>query len=217
MKELSNKYLNSLFDRHKSLESIRQDIVNAIEIMVESVKNKGTIFVCGNGGSAADAEHIVGELMKSFVKKRPISEKFAIDFNSLFPDKIEYFKNHLEGSIPAISLVSSVSLSTAFANDVCADMVFAQQVYGLAKENDVVWGISTSGNSVNVNNALRVAKALNCKTIALSGKNGGEMATIPNLLDVEMRIASDFTPDIQELHLPIYHCICAVLEEELFN
>ncbi len=213
MKEKSIEAINQLCQRFPVLENLRANILDSILVLKQAVENKGTIFVCGNGGSAADAEHIVGELMKSFMHKRHLKGKFCADLNALYPEKSKYLLENLEGCIPAISLVSSVSLQTAYANDVCADMVFAQQMYGLAKENDVLWAISTSGNSKNVNNALCVAKALGCKSIGLSGKSGGEMA---ELLDVEIRIDSDCTPHIQELHLPIYHCICEVLEIELF-
>ncbi len=213
MKEKSIEYLQELFRRFPELEDLHNPIVEAIELLLNCVKSKGTIFVCGNGGSAADAEHIVGELMKSFLKKRPVNIDFAQAFANKHPLHAGYINYNLEEGIRAISLVSGVSLPTAYANDVAADMIFAQQVYGLAKENDVLWVISTSGNSANINNALRVAQVLGCKCLGLSGKSGGEMA---HLLDVEIRVKSNFTPIIQEYHLPIYHCICAVLEEEIF-
>ncbi len=213
MKEKSIEYLQELFRRFPELEDLHNPIVEAIELLLNCVKNKGTIFVCGNGGSAADAEHIVGELMKSFLKKRPVNIDFAQAFANKYPIQAGYINYNLEEPIRAVSLVSGVSLPTAYANDVAADMIFAQQVYGLAKENDVLWAISTSGSSVNLNNALRVANVLGCKALGLSGKSGGEMA---HLLDVEIRINSNSTPVIQEYHLPIYHCICAVLEEEVF-
>lgn len=213
MKTKSLEYLENLLKRYPELLPLKENIVNAIALLEECVRSGGTIFVCGNGGSAADAEHIVGEFMKSFMKKRPISQEMRKKLEEQSKEKASYFSESLEEGIRAISLVSGVALPTAFANDVAPDMVFAQQFYGLARPNDILWGISTSGNSTNVNNALYIARALNCKTLGLTGKDGGEMAT---LLDVEIRAPHNSTPIIQEFHLPIYHCICAVLEENLF-
>ncbi len=213
MKEKSLHYINELFTRYPSIKILENELIQTIELLKDCILNNGQIFVCGNGGSAADAEHIVGELVKSFMKKRPIKEDFKQKLEEKFPEKANYFTSSLEEGIKAYSLVSGVALPTAFANDVAPDMVFAQQFYVLANEKDVLWAISTSGNSTNVNNALAIAKTMNCKTIGLSGKSGGEMA---ELLDVELRMPSDSTPFIQELHLPIYHTICTVLEEELF-
>ncbi len=213
MKEKSLSYIEELFARHPVLKEIESELLQTINVLKNCIQKNGQIFVCGNGGSAADAEHIVGELVKSFMKKRPIKEEFKQVLEEKFPQKAQYFTSSLEEGIKAYSLVSGVALPTAFANDVAPDMVFAQQFYVLANEHDVLWGISTSGNSANVNNALAIARAMNCKTIGLSGKSGGEMAA---LLDVELRMPSNSTPHIQELHLPIYHTICTVLEEELF-
>ncbi len=213
MKEKSLQHIEELYIRHPLLKSLEKELLQAIELLIECIKNNGRIFVCGNGGSAADAEHIVGELVKSFMKKRPIKEEFQKKLQEKFPHKAEYFLSSLEEGICAHSLVSGVALPTAFANDVAADMVFAQQFYALAKKEDILWALSTSGNSTNVNNALAIAKTMDCKTLAFSGKSGGEMASY---LDVELRIPSDSTPVIQEYHLPLYHTICCVLEEELF-
>ena len=213
MKEKSLTYIEELFQRYASLKDFREEIIKAVEILKNCIEKQGTIFVCGNGGSAADSEHIVGELVKSFLKKRPIEEDFKEKLFRMYEEKGLYYTNNLERGIRAISLVSGVALPTAFANDVAPEMVFAQQFYVLAKEQDVLWAISTSGNSTNVNYALAIAKAMNCNTIGLSGKTGGEMSA---LLDVEFRIKSDCTPYIQEMHLPLYHCICAILEEEIF-
>ncbi len=213
LKEQSEKYIKELLQNYPRLEGLENELRKAIVLLKKSIIAGGTIFVCGNGGSAADAEHIVGELVKSFLKKRPIRVENADKIKELFPNKAEYLIGSLEEGIKSFSLVSGVSLPTAYANDVAADMVFAQQVYVQAKKSDILWGISTSGNSKNVNNALMVAKALGCSTLGFSGKTGGEMA---ELLDVELRVPLQSTPAIQELHLPLYHCICAVIEEELF-
>lgn len=213
MKEKSLYFIEELYSRYPLLKANAPQISDAITLLKKCIEEKGTIFVCGNGGSAADAEHIVGELVKSFMKKRPIKSEFSQLLNENFPHKAEYFSKSLEEGIRAISLVSGVALPTAFANDVAPDMVFAQQFYTLADKKDVLCVLSTSGNSTNVNNALAIAKTMGCKTLGFSGKDGGEMAA---LLDVEIRVQSNITPHIQELHLPLYHCLCSVLEEELF-
>ncbi len=214
MNAKSLEYFDTLFSRFPELEALDTPMKDAIMLLKTCFRHGGTVYICGNGGSAADAEHIVGELVKSFMKKRMLkhSTKEALLRDSR--EVGEYLASHLEEGLSVVSLVSGVALPTAFANDVASDMVFAQQFYALAKQDDILWGISTSGNSKNVNNALHVARAMGCKTIGLTGKNGGEMA---HLLDIEMRAPSDSTPIVQEYHLPIYHTICAVIEEEIFH
>ncbi len=187
--------------------------MDAIKMLRDCVTTRGTIFVCGNGGSAADAEHIVGELMKGFVLDRHMPQTHRDAIRASYPLQVEALEC-LQCGIPAISLVAGVSVPTAVANDMRADLCFAQQVYVLAKPKDVLWGISTSGNSENVNHALRIARIKGCHTLGLSGKDGGAMA---ELLDVELRAPSCSTPEIQEMHLPLYHSMCACLEEVLFS
>lgn len=185
----------------------------AVRLLAECVAAGGKILLCGNGGSAADAEHIAGELMKSFLLPRPLPEAFLHRARSAYPQQAAELAR-LEGGIAAIPLVSGVALPTAFANDVDGRLAFAQQVYALARPGDVVWGISTSGNSANVNQALRTARLLSCRTLGLTGRDGGEMA---GLLDVELRAPSSRTPQVQELHLPMYHALCACLEAVVFG
>ena len=185
----------------------------AVSLLVGCVKNHGKILICGNGGSAADAEHIAGELMKSFLLPRSLPESFCSRAKKLYPQHADAL-TRLQGGIAAIPLVSGVALPTAFANDVDGQLCFAQQVYALARPGDVVWGISTSGNSANVNQALRVARLLSCRTLGLTGKDGGEMAS---LLDVELRAPASSTPQVQELHLPLYHALCACIEVSIFG
>ncbi len=209
----SKQYLENLFISYPLLKPLEENILQAIALLLECARNGNTIFVCGNGGSAADSEHIVGELMKSFMKKRPIPAEQATKLQENAGDNAEFIVNNLERAIRAVSLVSGVSLPTALANDTSAEIIFAQQLYGLARKNDILWAISTSGNAKNVVHALHVAKLLECKSIGLTGKSGGAMA---ELLDVEIRAPHNSTPVVQEMHLPIYHCICAILEEELF-
>lgn len=185
----------------------------AVRLLADCAAAGGKILLCGNGGSAADAEHIAGELMKSFLLPRPVPSTFCERARALFPQQAGELER-LQGGIAAIPLVSGAALPTAFANDVDGRLGFAQQVYALARPGDVVWGISTSGNSHNVNQALRVARLLSCRTLGLTGRDGGEMSS---LLDVELRAPASCTPHIQELHLPMYHALCACLEALIFG
>ncbi len=193
-----------LFERYPQLNICAKDIEKALELMVDTYKNGGKILVCGNGGSASDADHIVGELMKGFLKDRKVTDE-------RIPQEL---REKLQGALPAISLSAHTSLMTATINDNDADMIFAQQVYGYAKENDLLIAISTSGNSKNVVNAVKVAKALDVKAVALTGKAGGELKGIA---DVTICAPSTETYKIQEYHLPIYHYLCAKVEEEFFE
>ncbi|MCM0649658.1 SIS domain-containing protein [Clostridium swellfunianum] len=208
-------HLNRLIERYPVLEAISEDIFKAYEITAESYRNSGKLLACGNGGSAADSDHIVGELMKGFMKKRLISkEEHEIIKSTAGDEKGRYIADHLQGALPAIALTQHAALSTAFLNDVAPDMIFAQQVYGYGVKGDVLIGLSTSGNSGNVVNAVMVAKAKGLKTIGLTGQGGGKLA---ELCDVAIKVPAAITPDIQELHLPIYHTLCCMLEEEFFQ
>ena len=195
--------LNDLIKRYPALNEISCDIKNAADLMLECYKNKGKILICGNGGSAADCEHIVGELMKGFMSKRPLTD-----------DKIpEELRKNLQGSLPAISLPSQSAIISAFANDVEPDFVYAQLTYGYANENDLLIGISTSGNSKNIVNAVKVAKAMGVKTMALTGKNESDLS---RLCDITIKAPESETYKVQEYHLPIYHYLCAEVENKLF-
>lgn len=206
-------FWNELLSRYPQWQLARIFFAQTIELLADCALNKGKILICGNGGSAADAEHIAGELMKTFLLQRPLPEVFCSRARDIYPEEADIL-TRLQGGIAAIPLVSGVALPTAFANDVDAQLCFAQQVYVLARPGDVVWGISTSGNSANVNHALRVARLLSCRTLGLTGKDGGRMAS---LVDVELRAPATSTPNVQELHLPMYHAICACLESVIFN
>lgn len=192
-----------LFERYPQLNICKKDIEKALFLMVDTYKKGGKILVCGNGGSAADADHIVGELMKGFLKARKITDK-------KIPQEL---REKLQGALPAISLSAHASLMTATINDNDADMVFAQQVYGYAKTDDLLIAISTSGNSKNVVNAVKVAKSLGVKAVALTGETGG---TLKDLADTTICAPESETYKIQEYHLPIYHYLCASVEEEIF-
>ncbi|HOJ11093.1 MAG TPA: SIS domain-containing protein [Clostridiales bacterium] len=192
----------------------REDIISAFSTIVQCYEKGGKAMVCGNGGSAADSEHIVGELMKGFILKREIPFKDKERIKAAFPENAEYLAKNLQGALPAISLVSQTAISSAFINDVAADMVYAQQVYGYAREGDVLISISTSGNASNVANAVKIAKAFGVKTIGITGKSGGMLR---NLCGVTIRVPAEETFRIQEYHLPVYHAVCAAVEEEFFG
>lgn len=196
--------MNELLERYPQLNTCAKDIENALFLMIDTYKNGGKILVCGNGGSSADSDHIVGELMKGFKLPRKVTDE-------RIPQEL---REKLQGALPAIALCAHTSLITATVNDNDADMIFAQQVYGYAKDNDLLIAISTSGNSKNVVNAVKVAKSLGVKTIALTGKTGGELK---QLADVTICAPSTETYKIQEYHLPIYHYLCAKVENEFFE
>lgn len=209
-----NGILEKLVDKYPELSVCREDIQFAFESISDSYRQGGKLLLCGNGGSAADCEHIVGELMKGFMSRRTLPESVKAKFESLYSLEGNTIAEGLQGALPAISLVGATSLWTAYANDMDSEFIFAQQVYGLGRENDVLLGISTSGNAKNVIRALQVAKAKGMTTVALTGKSGGQMLS---LCDVAIRVPSDSTADIQERHLPIYHALCLALEEEFFG
>lgn len=208
MKINSLKHIDTLINRYPVLKDIEDSIIEAVNILIESYKNGGKLLICGNGGSASDSEHIVGELMKGFILKREISPELKSKIND---DKLS---NALQYGLPAIALVSHTSLSTAFSNDQLPEAVFAQQVLGYGKANDVLFVISTSGNSKNCVYAAQVAKALGLKTISLTG---AKSSRLEELSDVTIKAPEVETFKIQEYHLPIYHAICLSLENEFFG
>ena len=205
--------LEQMIRKYPEMDICLPDIRLAVDLLHHTYTNGGKVLVCGNGGSASDSEHIVGELMKGFMLRRPVNESVRARLNEAFPGQGNYLADHLQGALPAISLVSQSALASAFINDVEPDMVFAQQVFGYAKEGDAVIGLSTSGNSKNVLHALQVAKAMGARTIGLTGCSGGLMKEV---CDTIIRVPYDSTPDIQERHLPVYHAICMILEEAFF-
>jgi D-sedoheptulose 7-phosphate isomerase len=212
---MSSYYLTELLKKYNELNTIKSEILQSFNILKDCFTDNGTLFVCGNGGSAADAEHIVGELMKSFMLPRKLKKNRFIDkTKELYGKESEVILPFLQEGFRAISLTGHLSLSTAFLNDVKSDMVFAQQLYVLARPKDVFLGISTSGNSSNVLKALQVAKALELNTIILTGKNGGKCSEIA---DCSMKAPSNIVYRIQEYHLPIYHTLCLMLEEYFFG
>lgn len=203
--------LNELIARYPILSSCREEIAKSREILLECFKNGGKLLVCGNGGSCADSDHIVGELMKGFLLKRKLPEHMK-NALSQYEDG-EFLYENLQGAMPAISLTTHAGLISAFGNDVEPCMVYAQQVYGYAKEGDVLVGITTSGNSANIVNAAKVAKVCGMKVIGLTGKNENKLDKIS---DVTVHAPETETYKVQELHLPIYHYLCAECEREMF-
>lgn len=212
MKETAKKILDETIAAYPSLSLQKGNILSAAETIAAAYGKNKKLLVCGNGGSAADSEHIVGELMKSFREKRPIDESFR---NKLcdFGDDGKLLAKTLQGTLRAVALTSHIALSTAFSNDENPAVTFAQQLYGFADEGDVLLTISTSGNSENCVLAAITARAVGCKIVALTGEKESKLS---RLADVAIRVPETETYKVQELHLPIYHCICAMLEEEFF-
>lgn len=205
--------LVKLLETYPTLRPCLPDIEHGYNLLSEAYHAGGKALFCGNGGSAADCEHIVGELMKGYRAPRPLSSQQRQILLDACGKEGNYLADHLQGALPALSLVSHTALITAFANDVAADMIFAQQVFGLGCPGDVLVAISTSGNSANVVHAVQVARAVGLKTIGFTGVNGGKLKA---LCDVTIRVPADETAEIQEFHLPIYHALCDILEKEFF-
>ena len=208
MKKETRAILEKTIIDHPALSICRDDIIKAYNVLITCYENGGTVLICGNGGSAADSEHIVGEFMKGFLKRRPLP---AIDKEKIGDETL--FEN-MQGALPAISLVSQTSIVTAFMNDVEPNMVFAQQVYGYRNENNVLIGITTSGNSKNIVNAVKVANAFKMNTIGMTGESGG---MLNSLCTVTLKAPAIETYRVQEYHLPIYHALCAMVESEFFE
>lgn len=214
MKQEVKIILQNFEDVHPYLKNCRESMCLAFTEMKRCYDNKGKILICGNGGSAADSEHIVGELMKGFILKRTLSEKEISKVRDAFPDEWPYLSKNLQGALPAISLASQCAFSTAYINDVAGDMVYAQQVYGYGRKDDILIAMSTSGNAVNVLNAAKIAKAFGLAVIGFTGEGGEKLK---ELCDVCIKAPSNQTYRIQEMHLPIYHALCAMIEVEYFN
>ncbi len=207
--------MTELLIRYPQLSLCRSKIMEAADAMEECCKSGGKIILCGNGGSAADCEHISGELLKGFLMQRPVQYDDRNKFYDVMPyDEATDFVNKLQRGIPCIPLTSLTASLTAFANDVDPEMTYAQLTYALASKNDLLIGISTSGNSKNVVNALKVAKALGIKSIALTGNNPHSQC-VKNA-DITILAPASETYLVQELHLPIYHYLCAETERRIF-
>jgi D-sedoheptulose 7-phosphate isomerase len=210
---MNKEYINQLIQRYPDLEVCKSEIERAASMLIDTVENQGKILVCGNGGSAADAEHIVGELGKSFIKARPLPTSLQERIQNIDPTNGEHISRNLQMGIQAISLNGHPSLTSAFMNDVDPLLTYAQQTVVYGNEGDILWGISTSGNAKNILYATTVAKAKGMKVLGLTGVPGGQLA---HSCDVCIKAPQKETYKIQELHLPIYHTLCIILEEYFF-
>lgn len=204
------KHIDELCIRYPVLSVCKNDIEKAAEALIESFENGGKLLVAGNGGSCADSDHISGELLKSFVKKRRPSVELIDSIRKINPETGDYLEDKLQGSLPVIALTNNTALMTASLNDVDGNVMFAQQVNGYGKEGDVFLGISTSGNSKDIVYPTVVAKAKGLMTVALIGKDGGKLKGIADICIV---VPEQETFKIQELHLPVYHALCLEIEE----
>lgn len=208
------KHIEVLMQRYPKLLEVKQDIVDAYFILEECYEHDGKLLIAGNGGSAADSEHIAGELMKRFETPRPVTDELKKRLLAVDPVKGADLAQNLERGLMAIPLVAHEAMTTAYINDVDGYGVFAQQLYGFGRPGDVFLGISTSGNSKNILSATVVARALGIKIVGLTGNTGGELAKVA---DVAVIVPEQRTYMIQEFHLPIYHCWCLMLESKFFG
>lgn len=196
--------INELLERYPSLQICKKDIEDALNLMIDTYKNDGKILVCGNGGSAADSEHIVGELMKGFMLKREVKDE-------RIPEELSC---KLQGALPSISLVSQTGVLSAFINDVAPDMMYAQLVYGYGRKGDLLICLSTSGNSKNCVNAAEVAKCIGVNVLSLTGEKESKLSEIS---DCTINVPETETFKVQEYHLPVYHYLCAMTENYFFE
>ena len=213
--EKAYQELATLEERYPVLRSLDKELREAFSMMKLCFEKGGKLLLCGNGGSSADSDHIVGELMKAFCKKRNIKPELLSQLKELYGDtEASYFENHLEVGLPAISFSSQTALHTAFSNDQDETLFYAQCLLGYGKKEDLLFGISTSGNAKNVGYALKLAKAMGIPSILLTGKDGGSGK---EYADLTIIAPSMETYQIQELHLPIYHCLCLMVEQYFFG
>ena len=206
-------HVKKMAEKYPELAIIEQSVRNAVEMIVNCYENGGKVLICGNGGSAADSEHIAGELLKSFMNKRPITPELRASLKKEFGEEGDFIADNLQRGIRAIPLTSFCAFNTAFLNDCNEKLMFAQLVNALGLKGDILLAISTSGNSKNVCYAAQVARALGMKIISLTGSGGGKLK---DLSDVLLNVPSTVVYEIQELHLPVYHLLCLALENELF-
>jgi D-sedoheptulose 7-phosphate isomerase len=209
----TEEILKDLIRRYPPLKTCEESIRTAGSTLIDCYKNDGKLLVCGNGGSASDSDHIVGELMKSFSKKRPLPMELAKKLEGISPEKGPILASKLERGLPAIALHAHGGLVSAISNDIGGDYIYAQQVLGYGKKNDVLLAITTSGNSVNVLEACITARALDMKIIGLLGESGGK---VKSLCDVAICVPATSTAKVQEFHLPVYHALCIMVEETFF-
>ncbi len=214
MTEKAKVQLDLLIERYPQLAVCKNDIAKAYELIEACYAHGGKLLIAGNGGSAADAEHIVGELMKGFKSPRKLPKGYTDRLIAVNPELGKTLAENLQGALPAIALDGHLALSTAYQNDCEPLLCFAQQVNGYGNDNDVFLGISTSGNSKNVLYAAVTAKAKRMKVIGLTGQKESKLS---ETADVCIRVPKTETYMVQELHLPVYHCLCLMLEKSIFN
>lgn len=205
--------LNQLMERYACLACCKEELEKTVRTMIACYEAGGKVMTCGNGGSCADADHIVGELMKGFLKKRPMSQEQKQAMLAGCPDLKEETLNKLQGGLPALSLCSLTALNTAFCNDVDPELMYAQAVFAMGKSGDVLIAMSTSGNAANVCQAAMVAKAMGITVVGLTGASGGRLREIADLC---ICVPEKETFKVQELHLPVYHYLCAAVEGHFF-
>lgn len=204
------KYIDQLISRYPTLSVCKADLEAAATALIKCFEEGGKLLIAGNGGSCADSDHISGELLKSFCKKRTPSSDLINSLKSIDEETGAYLSDKLQGSLPVIALTNNTALMTASLNDVDGNVMFAQQVNGYGKKGDIFLGISTSGNSKDIIYPTVLAKAKGLTTIALTGKNGGKLK---GLADISIVVPLQETFMIQELHLPVYHALCLEVEE----
>jgi len=215
MKDMKNDEIISLLcAEYPSLNSLKEDLARAAEMIIDCYEKGGKLLLCGNGGSSADADHLAAELMKSFETKRTLDSSLKKRLSEISVSRGDYLGEKLEHALPAISLGSNAALTSAISNDTGPALVFAQQIVGLGNEGDVLVAISTSGNSSNVVDACITAKALNLNIIGLTGESGGKMK---EFCDVVLNVPEKKTARVQELHLPVMHALCRITENHFYN
>jgi phosphoheptose isomerase len=212
--EKENIHIKQLFKRNPELVGLKTGIEKAAQAIINSYESGGKLLACGNGGSSSDSDHIVGELMKSFEGRRPLNTELKNKLELVGGERGTYLAENLQQGLPAISLTAHTALTTAVANDIDAEVIFAQQVTGYGVSGDILVGMSTSGNSQNVIDAILVAKAKGLVTIGLTGKAGGKMK---ELCDILINVPEKRTAYVQEFHLPVYHTLCLMIEDHFFR
>lgn len=210
----NNIFLEELIGRYPDLLPLKEEISKAAESLIECYRKGNKVLVCGNGGSCSDSDHIVGELMKGFENMRPVQENMKNRLSEIAGERGAYLAGKLQQALPTISLTAHSALITAVANDTDASLVFAQQVVGYGIEGDVIIGISSSGNSQNIIDALITAKAKKMQVIGLTGETGGKMK---DYCDILINVKGKRTAFVQELHLPVYHTLCMMVEDHFFG
>lgn len=214
LNDAAQSEINTLTRRYPALKPLQKQVTASTELLAETYRRGNRLFICGNGGSAADSVHIVGELMKSFIRERPLPIELRNRLSECFPAEAPYYIAHLQSGIPCASLVSEISLLSAYSNDCEPELVYAQQLVGQGTSGDALLAISTSGNSKNVLHAARIARAMDIHVLGLTGQNGGKLRGLSEIL---MNVPAASPYQVQEYHLPIYHAICLALEAELFD